>query len=271
MSFDIVTYCGANFAKALEFTFPSWVRNSGAERIIVYTDVPTRDFVKLYDFVTAATRGLPPAEMLSKPPIPLGRQIHAQTCSDSVKSWDRKIDVLEHDFTQCRIREHTSPRNWIWLDSDCFVTKFLGEVFNRMGNANVAATRAIGRTIRGRGQANAGVIPFRYTNGLEQFFKDWRDYAVKFRGGENAPVTNKNMYYEQTAFSHRVLEAFDDQRPYLGAVISENIWNCEEDSPANLVRLVEKFQPRVIHFKGRRWEDKLFRNRVLSGMRIKVR
>lgn len=266
MKFDIVTYCGVNYAEALRFTLPSWLNNSGCSKIIVYTDCQPKDFVKAYDYVTEARR--------SGREIVEGRCIHPTSCSDAVASWDRKIDVLEHDFA---LRDAICPpeppnRNWIWLDSDCYTVKDCHALFHIMEPAHVAATRAIGRTLRGRGQANAGVIPFRYGPELRQFFVDWRRYAKDFRGaGGKAPITNQNMYYEQTAFSHLVLEAFDGRRPYFGAVISEYIWNCEEDSNSRWLANIDKFKPRIIHFKGRRWADKLLRAKALEAAKGAVK
>jgi hypothetical protein len=38
--------------------------------------------------------------------------------------------------------------------------------------------------------------------------------------------------------------------------IDENIYNCEDDTVDGWLKKIDKYNPKIIHFKGRKWRDK---------------
>lgn len=224
-TYQIVTYCSANFWPCLQLTLPTWLEQSGARQVVVYVDSPGIEQALTVRDVRVVVR-----------------QIHQERCVDPVESWDRKIDVCQDAWHHC-------PDRWyLWLDSDCLVTRSLRPLFEALGPAQIGATRAIGRTARGRGQANAGVIPFQHHGALFEFFHAWRQRTQHLRKTQPAI-----RWHEQTAFSQLALDAFDGLLPYRAAVVSENLWNCEHDVDADWLAAVARYKPAIIHCKSGRW------------------
>jgi hypothetical protein len=215
---------------------PSWKKHSGASEIIVYTD---------------GLAGFPGTEV---------RRLPAHTRSDDpLTSWDRKIDVLEDHHKRAHNGDY-----FMWLDSDCWLTRNPIQAFDCLGNtASVAGGRLVGRCVRGQASANAGVAFFRNYS-LPLFFTRWRELSKKFRG--SGPITKENKWHEQRAFSKTVLEAFDGLHPFHGAVYSENLYNCEDDNVDKWLDRVRRYKPAILHFKNSWWRNQEYKNRAFAAM-----
>jgi hypothetical protein len=145
------------------------------------------------------------------------------------------------------------------VDADVYCRSSFADVFGRMVTADIGATRMFNHTIRGHGSINAGVLFFRKTletacpqaaatgaSRLQQFFKDWAELTEKLTG---------EKWAEQTAASRLIHEAYHGQRPYYATPVSENLYNLEDDSNSAWLKRIEKYRPKLIHFKMMRWEN----------------
>jgi hypothetical protein len=228
-SFGIVSYCSLSYLDAFEFSIDSWLRNGGASEVVIFTD--NSELPKLAKirpgvrFISAFT---PPVEEVS--PYP----------------WQRKIETVIAYY------RHSNQPFFAYLDCDCWIRKPFWEVFNGMRNYEVVGTRFLGRDNRGKGEANAGVIFFRRNANLGLFFDAWSQRSLYYKN------KNKDRFYDQDALSHLIVESFDGLHPFRSSLVSERIYNCEHDMDALWLQDVQKYVPKILHFKGRR-----FRNRAL--------
>jgi hypothetical protein len=224
--FGIITYCTLGYADALALTLNSWIKNSGAKEIVIFTDTPELEqrvgpaggvrFIHAYG---------PPAEELKRYP------------------WERKVESLRafHESTSCQ---------WFaYLDADCWVQSNIRNVFEEMRSKIVLGTRLLGRDGRGKGEANAGVIFFKRDSALHYFFDLWNRRLDEYRQDHG------NWLCEQDAFSHIVIEAFDGLHPFQTGVVSEHIYNCEHDDDDKWLADIEKYRPKIIHFKRQRFRN----------------
>jgi hypothetical protein len=223
--FQIVTYVSKAFVSALLFTLPSWVANAGAAKIVVYTDHPAV-------FDGAETR-----------------YFFEQPSDDPRVSWRRKIDSLADAYARC------STQFFCWLDADVYSVAEFSEVFERMGTAEIAATRMFNNTSRGQGAINAGVLFFQRSSRLPQFFQEWAAATDKLSAARWA---------EQTAASNLIHSAFHGERSYYATPVSENLYNLEDDSNPKWLARIKRYRPKLIHFKDKRWRDSVLVQSALN-------
>jgi len=217
VEFEIVTYVSQGFVKALEFSLPSWAANAGASRILVYSDFPIQENVGIQE----------------------NRHFFLERSDDPKISWRRKITSLTNAYARC------STPFFCWLDADVYCRASFMEVFGRMGTADIGATRMFNRSIRGYGAINAGVLFFQKLQTLSGFFTEWAELTDKLKG---------EKWAEQTAASRLIHEAYHGLRPYYATPLSENLYNLEDDSNSTWLKRIEQYKPKLIHFKGGRWQ-----------------
>jgi hypothetical protein len=238
--FGIVSYCSLSYLDAFEFSIDSWFRNGRASEVIIYTDSP--EFEKRakhrqnVSFVQAFTT---PVEDL--PEIP----------------WQRKIQVIHKYY------KTTSQPYFAYLDCDCWVRDDFREVFQSMNQAKIVGTRLLGRDKRGKGEANAGVIFFRNDPILTKFFKLWNDRAEYYY------KKNHDAFYEQDSLSHLIIEAFDGLHAFQASLVSEHIYNCEHDSDNQWLQDIRRYQPKIIHFKAKRFRNDGLKQAAFSQLQQK--
>lgn len=241
--FTIVTYIHGNYAPCLRWSIGSWLQNAKADKIVVYSDQP------------GGVQGLP--SQIEQ------RCIHDTRSDDPLTAWDRKIDITRHYAGSMSTEECVAGGRFIWIDADCWVTKPLSPLWESFGPARVAATRLVGRCIRGQAVANAGVIPFQCPP--KQFFDDWQARSKKIKG--SGPITKENKWHEQKGFCYTVLDAFDGLKPYTATIISEKRWNCEEDNKERWMLDLRKYKPAILHFKNSWWKDAALVKRALEAVK----
>jgi hypothetical protein len=211
---------------AYEFSIDSWLGNAKADEVVVYTDHPD-------------------LERLAKP-RPRVRFVYAFSPSVEVFSefpWNRKAEAIQAYF------EQTGHPNFVYLDCDCWVRDSFPEVFRDMQFHDIAGTRLLGRDKRGKGEANAGVIFFRNSPSLPHFFNLWRTRLEDYRRSK------LERFYEQSALSHLMIESFDGLHDFRSTLVSERIYNCEDDDDQRWLETIERYQPKIIHFKKKRFRN----------------
>lgn len=236
-SFGVVSYCTLGYLDALEFAVDTWLGPAGAAEVVIYTDSPQ------LEAKVRPRRGL--SIVCAFPP-------GAESCAES---WRRKIDAIELYFGR------TSHGRFAYLDCDCWVREAFVEVFDAMADAELGATRLLARTRAGEGHANAGVIFFRHSPRLAGFFPLWRS---RMRGYEQAGDVR---FCEQKAFSDLLVESFDGRHPFRAALFSERIYNSEDDSEAAWLEQIERFQPKILHFKKGRFRSVETREAAFARLR----
>ena len=237
MNFNIVTYVSAGFASCLDLTLKSWVENSGAQEIYIYTDV----------------------EAGSGWPIGFdGHNVHTvfkyhERGDNGPAAWMRKIEVIQDALPNSHLL--------VYLDADVYCTGNLSEAFNTLSlGADIGATRMFNPTRRGHGSINAGVLFFVYDDASLKFVAEWQQLAEELRpqGG----------WFEQEAASRLLHESFDGLKDYYCTPLSENVWNCEDDNDQKWLERIEKYRPKLIHFKSGKWKNRELVDKILFSLAL---
>jgi hypothetical protein len=155
---------------------------------------------------------------------------------------ERKIlAVIEHLKT---------GEDFMYLDSDCKMRGEVDEVWHN--HQDILFNRVIYRKdrLRGEKEANSGVFFIRSNERTKKFANEWLELARKYYQDHTL-----RKYHEQTAFSHLCLSAFDGLKPYSSGIISERIYNLEHDDKKEWLRMIKRYNPKIIHFKNCWWQD----------------
>jgi hypothetical protein len=235
--FGIVSYCSLSYLDAFEFSVDSWLDNGLVNEVVIYTDSPEfekrakpREKVK---FICVFS---PPAEELPRYP------------------WIRKAEAIQLYF------ESTNFQYFVYLDCDCWINKDFREVFQQMSHTQIIGTRLLGRHKRGKGEANAGVIFFRHHPTLNEFFELWKKQMLDYR------EKYKEDSYDQDSLSHILIEAFDGLHPFQASLVSEHLYNCEHNEDDAWLQDIARYQPKIIHFKKRRFRNSELVKSVFSKL-----
>lgn len=168
-----------------------------------------------------------------------------QIFDEPVESWKdnvtRKILTIEYALHNLKAKHIT------YLDADCMVRGDFTEVYKNPGD--VIISRMVRRKDRPHGEQeiNAGVIFLKNNKNTKQLVEEWFDLAEKYYPTDR--------YHEQTALSHLCLDAFDGLKPYTCNVVSERIYNCEHDEVPEFRKIIDKYNPKILHFKNGWWKD----------------
>lgn len=77
---------------------------------------------------------------------------------------------------------------------------------------------------------------------------------------------NRDDYYDQDALTRVLIEAFDGLHPFKSSLVSERIYNSEHDDDEQWLKDLTMYQPKIIHFKGRRFRQPLLTEAVFSRL-----
>lgn len=161
---------------------------------------------------------------------------------DETEDWLKIVGfkslVLSH-FIKNKITE-----NFAFIDIDCILLKDVSEVFNH--EFDVAATR-----MNKKKSANSGVWFCKNSEGLINFSQQWDELQKKFLKQKKG-VKPYHQSYSQLSFS----EILHKNKNIKVLPIDENVYNCEHDTVDGWLKKIDKYNPKIIHLKGRRWRDK---------------
>jgi hypothetical protein len=103
--------------------------------------------------------------------------------------------------------------------------------------------------------ANSGVWFCKNNENVKRFSNDWNNLQIKYRKN-NIGVIKHHSSYSQQSFSFILHEEYKN-KTYLNVLpISENIYNYEHDDVNIWINDVNKYNPKILHFKGRKWRNK---------------
>jgi len=230
--FDIVANCSSNYTEALDFALPSWVSNSGADNIFIYTDSDIENkwgdkvkFIKAYEPSTSWV------EWAGRKPKTLLKYVQSNPESTTffltdldcycVKSWRPAVEDLGWWFKAIRANKNIPDPS-----DKMAVSVFFGVICAEMGE------------FAKRWDFNTGNVSKELIADIEKFRVSGHDQMVF-----DALVKRYKVDY-----------------------LNENIWSSERDDYCEWKEIVEKykFEVRVLHFKGGRWKNKQIKDEILG-------
>lgn len=221
----LISYCSLNYQACLDKFLPTWT----ADEIIIFTD--SEDLI-LPDKVRKVV-------------------LQSGTSKDWHVNTERKIISVIGGLNLA------TNDNIMWIDCDCMMVKPVNDVFNTM-DKDILATRMVYRRDKsGEREINSGVIFIKRNDRTIKMADEWLDLARKY-----IKIPDYATYHEQTAFSHLCYEAYDGLKYFTVGNISERIYNLENDDHSMLLKWISTYNPHIIHFKSRLWEDKDFYSKV---------
>ena len=239
IKYAIIAYCSETYLDAYNFVVPSWIQNSLADKIFIYTD--SSNFNQISDKVNI---------------------IPAFSKNDTwIMGTGRRLDVIK-DFTF----NNDDYEYFAFLDIDCFITKDFSEVFEpfKSGLFDFSVTRLFSNpdAIRKDGSfkqnatATAGVFFARKNHKFKIFINEWINLAETIKRINEKANREHKVSYVQYSFTELAWGAFHEQKPYKLHVISEKIYNSELQDIDAWKKDIEKYKPKILHFKGNRYSDK---------------
>jgi len=240
ISFDIVSYCSENYKDAYEFVVGSWIKNSLCNSIFIFTDTdnikscdPKVKVIKIFD-----------------------------RSDDWLVGTGRRIDAVKN----FAMNNPKCPM-FAFLDIDCYIVKPFIEVFQIMENFfDVAVTRMAGRNEMTHGTANAGVWMLKNNQAGLQFINDWQTTAIRYRQEKKGVIPHK-VSYAQYSFTKVATDGFDGRKPYKTLIISEKLYNNENQNDIKWIEDISKYKSSVVHFKARRWRQPDLVRKVFNAIK----
>jgi frataxin-like iron-binding protein CyaY len=218
-NFTIFTICTENYKDVIDITIPSWLKLNSLEKIYIYTDF---DLTYNNDKVVVLNK--------------------IKKTNDWLEIVGLKALLLK-DFL-----DFYEGINFAFIDIDCYIKEDFSEVFNL--DFDIAATR-----MNSRKMANSGVWFCKKGDGIKMFNKQWclkQDEYLRKKIGVKKHISS----YSQKSFSDILHKEYNNEKKIKVIPINENIYNCEEDSVDGWIKKIIKNNPKIIHFKGRKWRDK---------------
>ena len=221
-NFEIFAYCSKNYEDAYNFVINSWTRPANVTKVTIYTD---------WDL---------------KPDNP---KVEVINMFEESKSWiigtGRRLDVIKH-FSD---RNKGQTKNILFLDIDCFIVGDVSEVFNRP--FDIAITRLFCGEDYANKTATAGLWFAKLSSGYYNFIEDWfkRAELLKTR---KVGIEDHRISYVQYSFT----DVARTKTPRYNVLpIDEKIYNSEHSDEKLWYKLIRKFHPKILHYKGRRFRD----------------
>lgn len=144
-----------------------------------------------------------------------------------------------------------NPDRFIFLDVDCYLTRDIGDVFQ------VPFDLAVTRLYHPK-TASTGIIYFNVNNAVRWFLSEWQQRQSDYRN-RGIGVRPHRQSYSQISFSDILREAtWMDVFP-----LSGDVYNSEDDNVDRWVQKIGLYNPKVLHFKARRWEKKTVIDKIL--------
>ena len=233
--FDIVANCSSNYVGALEFALPSWISNSGADNIFIYTDGPIEnkwgDKVKFIETYEPST--------------------------DWMVWCDRKPETLRRYVA-------TTPESTTFFltDLDCYCVKSWRPAVEDLGWW--IKTIRTDKTIPDCSDKMAVAVFFGVVcKEMLDLAKKWENTTKKITRERPDFVREigslKISGHDQMVF-HELVKDLDVPK------LSENVWSNERDDYGEWKHIVTKYcnEVRVLHFKGGRWKDEAIVKEILA-------
>lgn len=233
VNYSIFTICTENYRDAYNFVISSWLNNTKADKIYIYTD--DNEWI------------------VKEPRISLIKILDKS--NDWLKIVTNKTIVFKHFLNNTKIE------NSIFIDMDCYIRKDLGHVFEK--DFDIAITRLEQLKIA----VSTGVIFVRNKKKIKAFIEDWnnRQILLDSRKRKIKPRTCSN---NQKAFSD-LIRKFNSSKKLNVLDLDVDIYN-KKAKPKRVNDLIkqEKSGKRIIvlHFYNNSYRDKSYVKQVIKGV-----
>ena len=225
--FSIFTICNHSYKDAIDFSIPSWLKLQSVDKIYIYTDFE-------YEYND--------------------ERVIIINSIDKTDDW-LKIVGLKAMILKEFITEY-NPLNFVFIDIDCYITADISDVFDY--DFDIAATR-----MHSKKSANSGVWFCKNTDAMKQFSEEWIKLQTEYRNRGKGTVKHRQSY-SQLSFSEILHKQYKSKNGCLRVhPIDGQIYNSENDNINEWYKNVKKYNPKILHFKGRRWRDKKIVKNVL--------
>jgi hypothetical protein len=229
---NIVSYCSENYIECFNLTVPTWVGSADSIRVFTDSDKLAKEGFK-HESINVFK--------LSEEIV---HSANWHVCTG------RKITAVKNAL---ELEPMVLGNNTLtYLDIDCIVRKKDFSLAVHDNKADILFNRIVYRRDKaGEREANSGVFLMRANRRVLGFVEEWEELAKKYKS--HPKFMN---YHEQNAFSHLCLEGFDGIKPYSCGVISERIYNMENDDHKVLLEWVKKYDPKIVHLKQQAWKKR---------------
>jgi len=236
-TFEIFAYCSKNYKDAFNFVVPSWTKWDSVKKVTIYTDWPCKCKDPKVDIINMF-----------------------EPDSDWIIGTGRRLDVIKK-FSD----DHgLSNQNVLFLDIDCLITKDVSHVFNK--DFDIAITRLYSKESHTNKTATAGLWFARLNKGYFNFINEWFDIADEFKS-LGIGIKKYHISYVQYSFT-KVAKQLTNK--YSVLPIDENVYNSEHTLADKWLEKIHKFQPYILHYKGRRFRDLDLVDKTLKAAGIRI-
>jgi hypothetical protein len=168
----------------------------------------------------------------------------------------RKIKVIKKAI------EENQGQNILYMDTDVMMVDSIDEVFEH--GFDIVATRMVKRPDRPQyEEVNAGVSFWKATPETLAFCEEWLLLEKQYRPRKTIP------YPEQRAFNDLLYMHYDKRDGLKIGNVSENIYNFERDDTKQFIDGLNTYKPKLIHLKGKRWQNEFCLNYMRNNGIIK--
>jgi UDP-N-acetylglucosamine pyrophosphorylase len=229
MKYSIFTICTENYRDAYEFVIDSWLNNTKAEKIYIYTD---DDKWKI-----------------SNPRIELVKFLDKST--DWLKIVKTKTTVFKHFLTTYNID------NSIFVDMDCYIKEDLGHVFEN--KFDVAVTRLNQK----RTAVSTGIILVKNREKMIPFLDEWNNQQEHL-DSKRRKVKERTCSNNQKSFSDLIRKKNRDRKMNV-LDLDVDIYN-RKAKPNRIKDLVKQEKAgkkiKVLHFYNTSYRNKKYVKQV---------
>jgi len=231
-SYEIFAYCSKNYQDAFDFVVPSWIRHESVSKVTVYTDWNYKykndkvEIIHMFD----------------------------KRSSDWITGTGRRLDVIK-DYSE---KNRGTNKNVLFLDIDCYIVKDVAEVFQY--DFDIAISRLNSKESHANQTATAGLWFARLTPGYYNFIEDWFSAATEFK---SLGIGLKKHLISYVQYSFTKVARANTPR-YHVLPIDENVYNSEHTLESKWYDKIKKFNPKILHYKGRRFRDEKMVEKTLK-------
>ncbi len=227
-TFDIVTYCSKSYIDAFDAHIRSWLNNTSAKHIYIYTDTDINKFKINNSRVIV-------------------KKFHNR-CDDWIESVGRKTECIL-DYLQ-----NSKSKYFAFIEMDCYIVSNFEEVFRE--DIDISITRLFSKERYTNATITCGVWFTRIDDPVIDFMKEWHRLSNLYKLN-GIGVCENMIAYDQLSFTDLIRPMYVDKTMKIVA-LDENIYNCEHSNRDLMTQQIEDQTPKIIHMKGRRFRNKKF-------------
>lgn len=238
-SADIITVCTYNYRRGLEFTLESWLKCSTIGHIFLLTDTLT----------------------LSNPKI---------TCLKVLPEsddWVRNVGYKPLALLRYLESFLNSPR-YAFLDADVLIVDSFDEIWDR--DFDVAVTRLYDSLVtrpvyapQYPASVSAGALFFKRGPRATEFIERWSVLQEHYL--KEGRLRECGWCYDQLALQELCVNDVLGENKFRILDIDNTVFNSEHHLEASWITSIILKQPKMLHFKRQRWEDKALVEKVLRA------